>query len=163
MYQLQQLVASSNMVPSVVSVEVHPFYKNEELVSYCKKKVSLLSHSQGNTFTALAKSHLCVACIGLWHAAAIACKGCCPLPSACFRGCRPGAKTALGTVCSSWMRFSEACKVTSSKQLKRTATKVGREIMRSEPNTLCSAAKHGRQQITPPSSCQYSNAACSLL
>lgn len=39
-YQLQQLMASSNMVPSVVSVEVHPFYKNEELVTFCKKKVS---------------------------------------------------------------------------------------------------------------------------
>lgn len=39
-YQLQQLMASSKIVPSVVSVEVHPFYKNEELVSFCKKKVS---------------------------------------------------------------------------------------------------------------------------
>lgn len=39
-YQLQQLMASSNLVPSVVSVEVHPFYKNEELVTFCKKKVS---------------------------------------------------------------------------------------------------------------------------
>jgi hypothetical protein len=39
-YQLQQLMASSKIVPSVISVEVHPFYKNEELVSFCKKKVN---------------------------------------------------------------------------------------------------------------------------
>ncbi len=39
-YQLQQLMASSDMVPSVVSVEVHPYHKNEELVAFCKKKVS---------------------------------------------------------------------------------------------------------------------------
>ena len=42
-YQLQQLMASSKIVPSVISVEVHPFYKNEELVSFCKKKVQLTS------------------------------------------------------------------------------------------------------------------------
>ena len=38
-YQLQQLIAHSRLVPSIVSVEVHPFYKNAELVSFCKKKV----------------------------------------------------------------------------------------------------------------------------
>ena len=38
-YQLQQLIAHSKLVPTAVSVEVHPFYKNEELVSFCKKKV----------------------------------------------------------------------------------------------------------------------------
>lgn len=42
-YQLQQLMASSKIVPSVISVEVHPFYKNEELVSFCKKKVTVNS------------------------------------------------------------------------------------------------------------------------
>jgi len=42
-YQLQQLMASSKIVPSVISVEVHPFYKNEELVSFCKKKVTVTS------------------------------------------------------------------------------------------------------------------------
>lgn len=56
-YQLQQLMASSKIVPSVISVEVHPFYKNEELVSFCKKKVTV------NSSTTVLCSHLCSVCL----------------------------------------------------------------------------------------------------
>lgn len=56
-YQLQQLMASSNIVPSVVSVEVHPFYKNEELVAFCKKKdIFVISHSPSGMETGKSKS-----------------------------------------------------------------------------------------------------------
>lgn len=56
-YQLQQLMASSKIVPSVISVEVHPFYKNEELVSFCKKKdIFVISHSPSGMETGKSKS-----------------------------------------------------------------------------------------------------------
>lgn len=38
-YQLQQLMASSKIVPSVVSVEIHPYHNNWDLVKFCKKQV----------------------------------------------------------------------------------------------------------------------------
>ncbi|KAL3143958.1 hypothetical protein ABBQ32_003771 [Trebouxia sp. C0010 RCD-2024] len=56
-YQLQQLMASSDMVPSVVSVEVHPYHKNEELVTFCKKKdIFVISHSPSGMETGKSKS-----------------------------------------------------------------------------------------------------------
>ena len=38
-YQLQQIMASSKIVPSVVSVEIHPYHNNWDLVKFCKKQV----------------------------------------------------------------------------------------------------------------------------
>ncbi len=58
-YQLQQLMASSKIVPSVISVEVHPFYKNEELVSFCKKKVTVTS----STFLVSVSAAVCLATV----------------------------------------------------------------------------------------------------
>lgn len=56
-YQLQQLIAHSKLVPTAVSVEVHPFYKNEELVSFCKKKdIFVISHSPSGMETGKSKS-----------------------------------------------------------------------------------------------------------
>ena len=40
-YQLQQLMASSKIVPSVVSVEIHPYHNNWDLVKFCKKQVEV--------------------------------------------------------------------------------------------------------------------------
>lgn len=40
-YQLQQLMASSKIVPSIVSVEIHPYHNNWDLVKFCKKQVSV--------------------------------------------------------------------------------------------------------------------------
>lgn len=39
-YQLQQLMASSKITPSVVSVEIHPYHNNWDLVKFCKKQAS---------------------------------------------------------------------------------------------------------------------------
>lgn len=56
-YQLQQLMASSKIVPSVVSVEIHPYHNNWDLVKFCKKQdIFVISHSPSGMETGKSKS-----------------------------------------------------------------------------------------------------------
>lgn len=45
-YQLQQLMASSKLAPSVVSVEIHPYHNNWDLKKFCKKQVAYRTYCQ---------------------------------------------------------------------------------------------------------------------
>lgn len=45
-YQLQQLMASSKLAPSIVSVEVHPYHNNWDLKKFCKKQVMHRTYCQ---------------------------------------------------------------------------------------------------------------------
>lgn len=51
-YQLQQIMASSKIVPSVVSVEIHPYHNNWDLVKFCKKQVGVQTYLVHNLLIA---------------------------------------------------------------------------------------------------------------
>jgi diketogulonate reductase-like aldo/keto reductase len=55
--QLQALMKKTSISPSVISVEVHPYHRNDELVNFCKEQdIFVITHSPSGMETGKSKS-----------------------------------------------------------------------------------------------------------